>query len=127
MRRGEYEGAVRQVSFVAATRERDREVRDFYSRWAEKKGWRLVLPTEDAWSTDRWTSLLGPGGEQFHQFCVVWRNAEGSESLTLAMLQRGDSAPIEVFLQLHPFWVVSDPSRPVMTLEERERQTQRPR
>lgn len=124
--RGEYEGSVRQISFVAATRERTREIRDFYSRWAEGRGWRVVPVTEDAWSVDEWISYE-LHEDRVHQFAVVWRNDAGTESLTLAMLQRGDSAPIEVFLQLNPFRVISDPSHPVTTLEELEQRTQRPK
>lgn len=124
MRRVESAEGLREVSFVAEGTARSRAIRDFYSRWAEARGWNLVLPTEDKWSTDQWSSY-GPPEQRTHQFTATWKSPDQSRSLSLAEVQLGDDGPIEVFLVLGPYGVIASPGQEPMTVRDLEQQSGR--
>jgi len=64
-------------------------VREFYGKWAEEAGWRLVDPEEESWSHDSWESFEEMNGRAVSQLLVHWVDPEENWSLRLALRSFG--------------------------------------
>lgn len=119
LRRNEYENSRRAISFIAATRERTREIRDFYSRW---------LRVEDGGSFSRSkTAGVSTSGSPsaFLRRELTSSRRRGGTPMALRVYPwrcccEEMGGPIEVFLLLVPYHVVSNPTEPLMTARELE-------
>ena len=64
-------------------------VREFYGKWAEEAGWRLIAPEEESWSIDSWESFDEMNGRKVSQLFVHWVDPEEKWSLRLALRSFG--------------------------------------